>query len=56
LFDIISKKYMAKGVDGQASIVLPANQASLIVVLPAGTLLRNDGAKIKAGDVVIAYK
>ncbi|HUX54534.1 MAG TPA: D-glucuronyl C5-epimerase family protein [Williamwhitmania sp.] len=56
LFDIISKKYLAKSVDGQASIVLPANQASLIVVLPAGTLLRNEGKKIKAGDVVIAYK
>jgi len=56
LFDIISKKYMANGVDGQVSIVLPANQASLIVVLPAGTILRNDGTRITAGDVVIAYK
>ena len=47
---------MANGVDGQVSIVLPANQASLIVVLPAGTILRNDGTRITAGDVVIAYK
>lgn len=56
LFDIISKRYMVRGANGNVSIQLPADQASLIVVLPAGTQLRNDGTRVMAGDVVIAYK
>ncbi|HUW05951.1 MAG TPA: D-glucuronyl C5-epimerase family protein [Williamwhitmania sp.] len=56
LFDIISKRYMVKGANGNVSIQLPADQASLIVVLPAGTELRNDGTRVMAGDAVIAYK
>jgi hypothetical protein len=35
---------------------LPPDAAALIIVLPAGTRLKTDGLKIKAGDTVIAYK
>jgi hypothetical protein len=56
LFDIISKKYMAEGINGDKGILLPANEAALLVVLPAGTRLRSEGPDIKAGNVVIAYK
>ncbi|MCX6224626.1 MAG: hypothetical protein NTV01_07735 [Bacteroidia bacterium] len=56
LFDTISKRYLAKGKRGNVSISLPAGEAALIVVLPAGTQLKNDGSKIKAGNAVIAYK
>lgn len=56
LFDIVSKKYLAKGECGNVSIKLPAGEAALVVVLPAGTRLKAEGSKIKAGDAVIAYK
>ncbi|MDO9254706.1 MAG: hypothetical protein Q7U54_04270 [Bacteroidales bacterium] len=56
IFDIVSKKYLAKGSIGQISISLPADEAALVVVLPAGTRLKTEGSKVKAGDVVIAYK
>jgi hypothetical protein len=56
LFDIISKKYLAKGEKGNVSISLPAREAALIVVLPAGTLLKKEGSKIMARDVVIAFR
>ena len=56
LFDIISKKYMAKGERGNVSISLPAREAALIVILPAGTLLKKEGSKIMARDVVIAFR
>ncbi len=56
LFDVISKKYLAKGSSGNISIKLPAGEAALVVVLPAGTKLKTEGSKVKAGDVVIAYK
>ncbi len=56
LFDIISKKYLAKGERGNVNISLPAREAALIVVLPAGTLLKKEGSKIKAREAVIAFR
>lgn len=56
LFDAVSKKYLAKGKRGKVSIRLPAGEAALVVVLPAGTRLRNEGLKTKAGNAIIAYK
>jgi len=56
LFDIVTKKYLSKGGSGNVSIALPAGQAALIVVLPAGTKLAAEGTKVKAGNVIIAYK
>ncbi|MDP2423951.1 MAG: hypothetical protein Q8M23_06360 [Bacteroidales bacterium] len=56
LFDIVSKKYLAKGGIGDVRIKLLAGEAVLVVVLPAGTQLKAEGLKIKAGDKVIAYK
>jgi hypothetical protein len=35
---------------------LKAREAALIVVLPAGTLLKKEGSKIMASDVVIAFR
>jgi hypothetical protein len=56
LFDIISKKYLAKGSKGNVSITLPAREAAVVFVLPSGTNLKTVGSKIKAGNVVISYK
>ena len=56
LFDLVSKSYLSKGEHGNISISLPAGEAALVIVLPAGTRLKNDGSKIKVGDTVIAYK
>lgn len=56
LFNIVTKKYLAKGGSGNISITLPAGESALIVELPAGTRLKKEGAKLKAGNTVIAYK
>jgi len=56
LFDIVSKKYLAKGGKDKVNIKLVAGEAALIVVLPAGTRLNSEGAKIKTGKVIISYK
>jgi hypothetical protein len=56
LFDIVSKRYMAKRERDNVKIKLPAGEAALVVVLPAGTRLKAKGSEIKAGDTVIAYK
>jgi hypothetical protein len=56
LYDIVSKTYLTKGATGKVKISLPAREAALVVVLPAGTHLKADGSKIKAGNYVIAYR
>ena len=56
LFDIVSKKYMVKNVNGIVSINIPAEDAIVVAVLPAGTRLKTEGSRIKAGNTVIAYK
>lgn len=56
LFDIISKRYLARGERGNVSISLHAREAAVVVVLPAGTHLTAEGSRIKAGDTVIAFK
>jgi len=56
LFDLISKKYLATGKRGTINIRLPADDAALVVVLPAGVHLKAEGPGIRAGNVVIAYK
>ncbi len=56
LFDVISKTYLAKGEAGDVSLRIPADEAALVVVLPAGTSLDTNGLQVKAGETVIAYK
>ena len=56
LFDVISKRYLSKRGHGNISINLPAGEAVLVVVLPAGIHLKSEGSKIKVGNVVIAYR
>ncbi len=56
LFDTLSKTYLAKGEAGNVSLQLPADEAVLVVVLPAGSSLHANGPQVKAGETVIAYK
>jgi hypothetical protein len=56
LFDIVSKKYFAKGSKGNINITLPAGEAAILVVLTARTPLKIVGTKVKANDAIISYK
>ncbi len=56
LFDIISKKYLAKNAEGNIGIEIPAGEAVVVVALPAGIKIKTEGMKVKAGETVIAYK
>lgn len=56
LFDIVAKEYVAKGVNANSSFELPAKDARIIVVLPAGTSLKLDKNHILANNqFTIAY-
>jgi hypothetical protein len=56
LFDIVSKKYLAKAQQGKIALELPADEACLIVELPAGIKLIKEDKKLKANNSVITYR
>lgn len=56
LFDIVTKKYLAKAQQGNIALKLPAGEACLLVELPAGTKLKQDGKKLKANNSIISYR
>lgn len=56
LFDIVAKEYVAKGIKTDGSIEIPANDARVVVELPAGTELDlKDGKVIANKQYIISY-
>lgn len=56
IFDIVSKKYLAKNVIGATEISIPADQACVIVELPAGTRIEKKNNRLFANGNIIAYQ
>ena len=57
LFDMVSKKYVARGISKDGVFTIPAKEACIIVELPAGTELSLDGKHIWANkQYIISYK
>lgn len=56
LIDIVSKSYLAKGVDEATEIAVPADNALIVVEVPAGTPLEAKGNKLVAGNKMVAYQ
>lgn len=57
LFDIVSKKNVARGISKDGVFTIPAKEACIIVELPAGTELSLDGKHIWANkQYIISYK
>ncbi len=56
LFDIVAKEYIAKNIKANGSVEIPANDARVIVELPAGTELElKDGKIIANKQNIISY-
>ena len=56
VFDIISKKYVAKAISTDTQILIPANQASLLVEIPQGVNIENKNNRLTANGIVISYR
>ncbi len=57
LFDIIAKEYVAQKIKGDASFLIPADEARVIVVLPSGAKLSlNDNKLVTMKKINVAYK
>jgi len=56
LFDIVAKEYIAKNIKTNGFVEIPANDARVIVELPAGTELEpKDGKIIANKQNIISY-
>ncbi|MDR1370886.1 MAG: hypothetical protein LBJ72_12315 [Dysgonamonadaceae bacterium] len=57
LFDTVEKVYVAQNITANGKIEIPADQARIVVVLPAGTkLVLNNNRIIANNQYIIAYK
>lgn len=56
LFDIVSKKYLARNVNKTAEIEIPADQSCIVVELPAGSKISQNSNKLTVNGNIIAYK
>jgi len=56
VFDIVSRKYVAKGIQGDSPVMIPADQARILVELPAGVKIEKKKNLLIANGVTISYK
>lgn len=56
IFDIVSKSYLAKGVDGAACVTVPADAAVVAVELPAGSRISSKDGKLLVNNNIISYR
>jgi len=56
VFDIVTKKYIAKAISTSTQISIPADQACVLVELPAGTKIERKNNLLLANGITISYK
>lgn len=56
VFDLVSKKYVARNITASTAITLSADQACLLVELPAGIKMERKKNRLMANGVVLSYK
>ena len=56
LYDALTETFIAEAVSGMTSITIPANQARMLVSVPAGAIITYDLNKKLANGVVIDYQ
>jgi hypothetical protein len=56
LFDIVSKKYLARNVSGSAKIAIPADNAAIVTIIPAGSRIKDSDGRLAVDGTIIAYK
>ncbi len=56
IFDIVSKKYLAKNVRGCAKVRIPGKSAAVAVELPAGSAIENNEGRLLVDNNIISYR
>jgi hypothetical protein len=55
LYDAISNAMVISGISGNTNITIPAKQTVMIVRIPAGSTITNQGKKTYAGNIIIDF-
>jgi len=55
IYDAVQARFIAHGVTGTAKVSLPPSGAAVLVAIPAGAPLKQEGGKLLAGSVVVDY-
>jgi hypothetical protein len=55
VYDAVSHSIIASGVNGNAAITLPADQALVLVIIPSGSVLEKVAGKTVVGNVIIDF-
>lgn len=56
LFDILSKRYLARSVRNHTSISVPADQAVLVMELPSGSKISKEGDRLMVEDKIVSFQ
>ena len=56
IFDIVSKKYVAKNVENSVSITISGDKAMILIELPAGAKIKNNGKTFTVNGEIIMFK
>lgn len=56
IFDIVSKKYLAKNVRECAKVRIPGKSAAVAVELPAGSAIENNEGRLLVDNNIISYR
>lgn len=56
LYDCVSKTFLARNVRGHATVSIEADEAVLVVIVPAGGKISWDHEKMRIDDVIVDYK
>ncbi len=56
IFDIIDKKYVARSIASSTKIAIPANQARVLVELPARSSIIRKGNRLLVNGVIISFQ
>ena len=55
VYDTVSKRFLARNVQGNTKVTIPADRAIVTVIVPAGGRLTHDGRKLLIDGVVVDY-
>ncbi|MFC3196710.1 hypothetical protein ACFOET_03700 [Parapedobacter deserti] len=56
IYDAVRARFVTQSAGGKARITVPAGGAAVLVAVPAGAEIRQEGHKLLADDVVIDYR
>jgi hypothetical protein len=56
VFDLVSRKYVVRNIVAGTSISISADQACVLVEIPAGTRMEHKNNRLTAGKVVVSYQ